>query len=104
MSHQPRNLALDEEQDQADVIRVSGGTDPQSIASAISNSFYESSSVTVRAMGAGAVNQAVKGIAIARGYVATRGVDLICRPGFINVDGFGDKEVVTAIIFRLSLR
>jgi stage V sporulation protein S len=104
MTHHPRNLALDEAQDQDDVIRVSGGTDPQSIASAISNAFYEAQAVTVRAMGAGAVNQAVKGIAIARGYVATRGVDLLCRPGFINVDGFGDKDVVTAIVFRLSLR
>ena len=49
--------------------------------------FYEQAEVKVQAAGAGAVNQAVKAIAVARGYIATRGMDLIVRPGFINIEG-----------------
>jgi stage V sporulation protein S len=102
---QLRNLAYDDERAEEDIIRVGGGTDPQSIAYAISTVFHATNEVTLRAMGAGAVNQAVKAIAIARGYVATSGVDLIVRPGFINVpDNRDGGEPISAIVFRLSLR
>ena len=103
MTHQARNLALDDLQDPDDIIRVSGGSDPQAVASAISNVFYSYQEVTLRAVGAASVNQAVKAIAISRGYVATRGVDLICRPGFTNIAGHDGKDSISAIVFRLSL-
>jgi stage V sporulation protein SpoVS len=65
--------------------------------------FVEHRMPSVRGIGAGAVAQACKGIAIARGDVATQGYDLFAAIGFEMVIGEGGKEV-TAQIFRLSLR
>lgn len=97
-----RNLFIDKDTDDESIIRVTGGTEVQGTASAIASVFYEQAEVKVQAAGAGAVNQAVKAIAVSRGYVATRGMDLIVRPGFINIEG-RDGAVISAIVFRLSL-
>lgn len=70
-----------------DYLRVGAGTNPQSLASAIAHAVYGNKKVILRAVGAGAVNQAVKAVAIARGYVAPNGFDLSMRPGFQNVTG-----------------
>ena len=99
-----RTLALDEEMDPDEIIRVGGGSDPSAVASAISNAFYERREVVLRAVGASAVNQANKSIAIARGYIAPRGYDLYCRQGFANVPGRDGKESISAMVFRLSLQ
>jgi stage V sporulation protein S len=78
-------------------LRVSAGSNPQSVASAIAHALYDNHTVTVRAVGAGAVNQAVKAMAIARGYVAPRGMDLNCVPGFTTIQSRdGD---ISAIVF-----
>lgn len=55
----------------------------------------------VRAIGAGAVNQAVKAVAVARGQVATRGRDLVARPGFETVNR-NDGEEASAIVLIVS--
>lgn len=68
-----------------EVLRVSAASNPQNLASAIAHALYESHKVYVQAVGAGAVNQAVKAIAIARGFVAPRGLDLYMVPGFVTV-------------------
>jgi stage V sporulation protein S len=68
------------------VLRVKNTSDPQSVASALSHALYDGRRVTLRAIGAGSVNQAVKACAIARGFVAPRGIDLSVRPGFTTVD------------------
>ena len=82
------------------VLRVSAGSNPQALASAIAHSIYETRSCKVRAVGAGAVNQAVKAIAIARGYTAPRGLDLTCVPGFASIKSHdGD---ISAIVFTVS--
>lgn len=81
------------------VLRVSAGSNPQSVASAIAHAIYEKHSVDIRAVGAGAVNQAVKAIAIARGYTAPRGLDLVCIPGFASIKSHdGD---ISAIVFQV---
>jgi stage V sporulation protein S len=98
-----RNLAYDTGHDDSTILRVGSGSDPQSVATAISNAFYESNEVTMRAVGAAAVNQAVKAIAISRGYIAPRGLDVNCRVGFTNVDSRDGGEPISAIVFRLSL-
>ncbi len=107
MSHQGRNFAYDVEIPEESILKVSATTDPQSVASAITNALYESNEVPVRAVGAGAVNQAAKGVAIARGYVAPRGLDLVCRVGFLNIPGRPDDDgrdkTITAVVFRLFL-
>lgn len=81
-------------------LRVSAGSNPQSVASAIAHAIYEKREVKLRAVGAGAVNQAVKSIAISRGYVAPRGLDLVCVPGFTTIES-RDGEI-SAIVFAIS--
>jgi len=81
-------------------LRVSAGSNPQSVASAIAHAIYEKREVKLRAVGAGAVNQAVKAIAISRGYVAPRGMDLICKPGFTTIES-RDGEI-SAIVFAIT--
>lgn len=83
------------------LLRVSGGSNPQSVASAIAHAIYENRSVKLRAVGAGAVNQAVKATAIARGYVAPRGLDLTMKPGFTTIES-RDGEI-SAIVFVISV-
>jgi stage V sporulation protein S len=82
------------------VLKVSAGSNPQSVASAIAHSIYETHTCTIRAVGAGAVNQAVKAIAIARGYTAPRGIDLKCVPGFANIESH--DGTISAIVFVIS--
>ncbi len=82
------------------VLRVSAGSSPQSVASAIAHAIYEHGTVKLRAVGAGAVNQSVKAIAIASGYTAPRGISLVCIPGFASVDSNGDK--ISAMVFKVN--
>jgi stage V sporulation protein S len=81
-------------------LRVSASSNPQSVASAIAHAIYDKHEVKLRAVGAGAVNQAVKAIAISRGYVAPRGLDLTCKPGFTTIES-RDGEI-SAIVFAIS--
>ena len=81
-------------------LRVSAGSNPQSVASAIAHAIYDTRKVMLRAVGAGAVNQAVKAMAIARGYVAPRGLDLTVKPGFTTIQS-RDGEI-SAIVFAIS--
>lgn len=81
-------------------LRVSASSNPQSVASAIAHALYDNKQVKLRAVGAGAVNQAVKSIAIASGYVAPRGMVLSCRPGFTTIESH-DGEI-SAIVFAIS--
>ncbi len=81
-------------------LRVSASSNPQSVASAIAHAVYDTRSVKLRAVGAGAVNQSVKAIAIARGYVAPRGFDLSCVPGFTTIDS--REGEISAIVFTVT--
>jgi len=81
-------------------LRVSAGSNPQSVASAIAHALQENGSVKLRAVGAGAVNQAVKAMAIARGFVAPKGKDLTVIPGFTTIES-RDGEI-SAIVFIIS--
>jgi stage V sporulation protein S len=75
-----------------DVLKVSASSSPQTVAAAIAHSIYETRTCTLRAVGAGAVNQAIKAIAIARGYTAPKGYDLKCIPGFATIESH-DGEI-----------
>ncbi len=68
-----------------DILKVSARSIPNSVAGAIAGVIRESRSVEVQAVGAGAANQAIKSIAIARGYLAPSGIDIICIPAFGTV-------------------
>jgi stage V sporulation protein S len=72
-----------------DVLKVSSKSNPNSVAGALAGVARSYGSVEIQVVGAGALNQAIKAIAIARGYMATSGQDLMCRPTFadIRIDG-----------------
>jgi stage V sporulation protein S len=70
-----------------DVIKVSGSSNPQSVGSILARSVVAGHSPKMRAIGASAVNQATKAAAIARGFVAPRGIDLLFLIGFDDVPG-----------------
>lgn len=81
-------------------MRVSASSNPQSLASAISHALYDNRPVLLRAIGAGAVTQAMKAVAIARGFVAPRGFDIAIVPGWANVTGERGDEL-SAMTFRV---
>ena len=81
----------------SEMLKVSSKSNPNAIAGAIAGVLSEKELVEMQAVGAGAVNQAVKAIAIARGFVATLGVKLICVPAFSTV--IIENEERTAIKF-----
>lgn len=86
-----------------ELLRVSAGSAPQAVASAIAHAIYESNHVKIRAVGAGAVNQAIKAIAIASGYTAPRGISLACVPGFQTISGNdGDISAIVITVFSRS--
>lgn len=88
--------------DQEDrVLRVSGKTPVQSLATVISQSISDGHTPVLRAIGAGAVNQAVKACAVARSYVATRGLDLSLKPGFDNATVADTTESQSCIVLRV---
>ena len=86
------------------LLKVSKVSSPQAVATAISKSITESYEYPcVRAIGHGAVGQAVKAIGIARGYVAPRGIDLACIIGFETLRG-NDGDDISAMCFTLFQR
>ena len=77
------------ERNHMEILKVSSKSNPNSVAGALANVFREKGRVEVQAVGAGALNQAIKAIAIARGFVAPSGKNLVCIPAFqdISIDG-----------------
>ncbi|AAD36136.1 MULTISPECIES: stage V sporulation protein S [Thermotoga] len=80
-----------------EVLKVSSKSDPNKVAGAIAGVVREHGKAEIQAIGAGAVNQAVKAIAIARGYLAPSGIDLVFVPAFTDVEIENEKR--TAIKF-----
>ena len=72
-------------------LKVSAKSSPNAVAGAIAATLRERDSVELQAVGAGAINQAIKGVAIARNYLKTNGMDAVCVPAFVTV-AIGDNE------------
>ena len=68
-----------------DVLKVSSKSNPNSVAGALAGTIREKGRAELQTIGAGALNQAVKSVAIARGFLAPSGIDLICRPAFVDI-------------------
>ena len=83
-------------------LRVSTKSQPKSVAGAIAAMINEHQRAEVLAVGAGAVNQAIKAIAITRGFLAPRGIDIVVIPAFANVDI--DGEIRTSIKLLVEIR
>ncbi|HAZ37361.1 MAG TPA: stage V sporulation protein S [Clostridiaceae bacterium] len=85
-----------------EVLKVSAKSNPNSVAGALAGVIRENGTAEIQAIGAGAINQAVKAVAIARGFVAPSGVDLICIPAFTDITIEGEER--TAIKFIVQPR
>ena len=85
-----------------EVLKVSSKSKPNSVAGALANAFRDKQVVEIQAVGAGSLNQAVKANAIARGYVAPTGKDLVCIPAFSDIVIDGEER--TAIKFIVETR
>jgi stage V sporulation protein S len=81
-----------------ELIKVGSSSNPSSIAGAIAGFIRERGKIEIQAIGAGAINQAVKAVAIARGFVAPGGVDLICIPAFTGVEIDGKERTAIRLI------
>lgn len=80
------------------VIKVSAGSRTSSVAGAIAGMVREHKRAEVQAIGAGAVNQAVKATAIARGYLLEDGIDVVCLPEFTTVDIEGNERTAVRLV------
>jgi stage V sporulation protein S len=85
-----------------EVLKVSAQSNPKSVAGALTAVLRERGTAEVQAVGAGAVNQAVKAIAIARGFIAPSGIDLVSVPAFVEISIDGEER--TAIKFIVEPR
>src|SRR6266702_2156479 len=84
--------AMTGERAPTEVLKVSATSKPVAVAGAIAGVIRSKGRVEVQAIGAGAINQAVKAIAISRGYVAPGGLDLVCIPAFIDISIDGEER------------
>ena len=82
-----------------DYLKVSSKSSPASVAGAIAGLIKDGKPVEIQSVGAGAVNQAIKAVAIARGFLVPTGVDVVCAPVFQDIEIDGERR--TAI--RLSV-
>lgn len=85
-----------------EILKVSAKSNPNSVAGALAGVLRERGGAEMQAIGAGALNQAVKAVAITRGFVAPHGIDLVCIPAFTDVEIDGQER--TAMKLLVSAR
>ena len=81
-----------------DILKVSARSRPAAVAGAIAGIVREGERAEAQAIGAGAINQAVKAVAIARNYLALDGIDVICIPAFTQVSIEGQQRTAIKLI------
>lgn len=79
---------------QTDILKVSAKTNPASLAGAIAGQIRKCGFAEVQGIGAGAVNQLVKAVAIARGFFAPQGQDVSLFPSFFDTEIEGEERTV----------
>jgi len=82
------------------ILKVSSKSNPNSVAGALAGVIRETGKAEMQTIGAGALNQAVKAIAIARGFVAPGGIDLICIPAFTEIMIDGEERTAIKLIIE----
>jgi stage V sporulation protein S len=83
-----------------EVLKVSTKSNPNSVAGALAAIIKEKNIAEIQAVGAGAINQAVKAIAIARGFVAPSGKDIVCVPAFTDIQIDGEERTAIKLIVQ----
>jgi stage V sporulation protein S len=86
--------------DSDSMLKVSAVTDPKALGSTLAIAAAGGQMLTMYCVGAGAVNQAVKASAIARGFAAPRGIDLAWITGFMDVEAEGTGKRLSAILLK----
>ncbi len=81
-----------------EILKVAAKSDPNSVAGALAGCIREKGKAEMQAIGAGAINQTIKAVAIARGYVAPSGIDLVCIPAFVDVQIDGEKRTAIKLL------
>lgn len=95
-------MSTDNARTEIGCLKVSSKSSPASVAGAIAGMIKDGSTVEIQAVGAGAVNQAVKAIAISRGFLSPIGIEIACVPAFADI--VIDGEYRTAIRFSVERR
>jgi len=85
-----------------EMIKVSANSRTSAVAGAIAGVVREHKRADVQAIGAGAVNQAVKALVLATGYLRNDGIEICCVPEFVDVEI--DDKVRTAVKLVVELR
>lgn len=86
-----------------EILKVSAKSSPNSVAGALAGVLKENNyEAELQAIGAGALNQAVKAVAITRGFVAPHGIDLICIPGFTDIEIDGQERTAIRLIVTVK--
>lgn len=80
-----------------DYLKVSSKSSPASVAGAIAGMVNDGVPVNIQCVGAGAVNQAIKAVAIARGFVIPKGRDISCAPTFLDIEIGGESRTAIRI-------
>ncbi len=83
-----------------EILKVSSKSKPSLVAGALANSFKDENCVEVQAVGAGALNQAIKAVAIARGYLAPSGHNIYCVPAFSDILIEGEERTAIKLIIK----
>ena len=83
-----------------EVLKVSTKSNPNSVAGALAAVIKDKNVVEIQAVGAGAINQAIKAIAIARGFVAPTGKDIVCVPAFTDIEINGEERTAIKLIVQ----
>ena len=81
-----------------EILKVSAKSNPNSVAGALAGVMREKGGAEIQAIGAGALNQAIKSVAIARGFVAPGGIDLVCVPAFTDIQIEGVERTAIKLI------
>jgi stage V sporulation protein S len=84
-----------------EVLKAAATSKPVSVAGAIAGVIRSQSRVEIHVIGAGAVNQAIKAIAISRGYLAPAGLDLVCIPSFVDLSLDGQERTGIRLLVEL---
>ncbi|MGM0500386.1 MAG: stage V sporulation protein S [Bacillota bacterium] len=83
-----------------ELLKVSSNSSPNKVAGALAGVLREEGKAELQAIGAGALNQGVKAVAIARGFVAPSGIDLICIPAFTDIEIDGEERTAIKLIVQ----
>ena len=81
-----------------DILKVSSKSNPSKVAGAIANIYRENKKVEIQTIGAGSLNQAIKAIAICRGFIAPSGENLVVIPAFNDIIINGEEKTAIKLI------